>query len=136
MNNHLRKYRRKQWLRRGSCICRNSRAEVEAFCRDQELPSKPFVHPNTNQKIVKDDTFNDGTQLCKPTQRCGHLFCDPCHFGDVRAKATSFCQTCKDPKPFCRECARLHICQESNEDHEICDDITQFCNPNRTSDDE
>ena len=55
------------------------------------------------------------------------ILCDPCLLGDVTSEATGFCKTCNDPEPLCRVCAVMHTRQKATKDHEICDDMKQFC---------
>lgn len=52
--------------------------------------------------------------------------CNPCSYDKKKAKATHFCKTCKEPEPFCENCAKQHIRQKHYREHEICEDMEMF----------
>lgn len=52
--------------------------------------------------------------------------CEPCLNDDRDITATYFCNTCKDPEPFCEICANQHTRQKAFRDHELSRNLSEF----------
>lgn len=55
--------------------------------------------------------------------------CYPCLNDFLKIKATHFCETCEDPEPLCKSCAKQHTRQKIAKDHDICADMAKFPKP-------
>lgn len=60
------------------------------------------------------------------------LLCELCSTDEEHVEATHFCKTCDDPDPLCGMCAKHHLKQKLSKNHEMCADIEQFPNKEKT----
>lgn len=61
------------------------------------------------------------------------IYCNPCRNGDLIKKATLFCKTCNVPEPLCKDCAAQHTRHKLCRNHKLCDEMDEFSNVQRAS---
>nr|XP_022289152.1 uncharacterized protein LOC111101125 isoform X2 [Crassostrea virginica] len=117
------------------CFQDTIKAEATKCCKTCKDP-EPFCDDCAQRHIRKET--NKGHEITDDLRKFFDLSsgenlrprmqisCKPCFQDTIKAEATKCCKTCKDPEPFCDDCAQRHICKETNKGHEITDDLREF----------
>lgn len=61
------------------------------------------------------------------------ISCNPCLCGNLKTKATLFCKTCDVPEPLCKNCAVQHTRHKLCRNHKMSDDMEEYSNVKRAS---
>nr|XP_022290966.1 uncharacterized protein LOC111102491 isoform X2 [Crassostrea virginica] len=137
-SNKKKEERHKKQIFCDPCLCGDKQIKATHFCKTCEDPEplcEVCAQQHTRQKASRHhEISNELSQLSsleetsnkKENNHQTQFFCDPCLSGKIQTKATSFCQTCKDPEVFCEDCATQHIRQRATKSHEICSDMEQY----------